>query len=150
MVRLRGEEERHIRAAARTLAEPIRTVSAGGKHDALLMRNNTGGAEMVTPVGEPARTMAAHADTQSLLVPYRRTGVRPVSTGNKAVTRRLSANSAKFLVQAATERAGIDPLPYSAHSLRAGFVTYAHLRRPATGRSPTRPATAPWQPLASG
>jgi len=25
-------------------------------------------------------------------------------------------------------RAGIDPLPYSAHSLRAGFVTYAHLR----------------------
>src|SRR5674536_218431 len=25
-------------------------------------------------------------------------------------------------------RAGIDPTPYSAHSLRAGFVTYAHLR----------------------
>ena len=24
--------------------------------------------------------------------------------------------------------AGIDPGPYSAHSLRAGFVTYAHLR----------------------
>jgi len=31
-------------------------------------------------------------------------------------------------VQGAIKRAGIDPLPYSAHSLRAGFVTYAHLR----------------------
>jgi hypothetical protein len=32
-------------------------------------------------------------------------------------------------VQAAIERAGIDPpLSNSAHSLRAGFVTYAHLR----------------------
>jgi hypothetical protein len=50
------------------------TVSAGGRHDALLMRNNTGGAEMVTSVGEPARTMTAHVDTQSLLVPYSRTG----------------------------------------------------------------------------
>ena len=53
---------------------------------------------------------------------------RPVSTGNKAVGRRLSANAVNFLVQAAIERAGIDPLPYSAHSLRSGFVTYAHLR----------------------
>jgi site-specific recombinase XerD len=53
---------------------------------------------------------------------------RPVSTGNKAVARRLSANSVNYLVQAAIKRAGIDPLPYSAHSLRAGFVTYAHLR----------------------
>jgi integrase len=26
------------------------------------------------------------------------------------------------------DHASIDPLPYSAHSLRAGFVTYAHLR----------------------
>jgi hypothetical protein len=53
---------------------------------------------------------------------------RPVSTGNKAVGRRLSANAVNFLVQAAIERAGIDPLAYSPHSLRAGFVTYAHLR----------------------
>ena len=33
-----------------------------------------------------------------------------------------------YLVQAAIERAGIDPLPYSAQSLRAGFVTHTHLR----------------------
>jgi site-specific recombinase XerD len=31
-------------------------------------------------------------------------------------------------VQKAVARAGLDPTPYSAHSLRAGFVTYAHLR----------------------
>ena len=81
MVRVRGEEEGHIRAAARSLAEPICTVSAGGKPDALLrVRNNTGGAEMVTSVVEPARTMTAHADTQSLLVPSSRTGaLRPVT-----------------------------------------------------------------------
>jgi DNA (cytosine-5)-methyltransferase 1 len=79
MVRLRGEEEGHVRAAARCLAEPICTTSAGGKHDALLMRNNTGGAQTVTSVLQPARTMTAYADTQSLLVPYSRTGaLRPV------------------------------------------------------------------------
>ena len=53
---------------------------------------------------------------------------RPVSTGNKAVARRLSAQTVNYLVQGAVKRAGIDSLPYSAHSLRAGFVTYAHLR----------------------
>jgi len=31
-------------------------------------------------------------------------------------------------VQQAVVGAGIDPTRYSAHSLRAGFVTYAHLR----------------------
>ena len=53
---------------------------------------------------------------------------RPVSTGNKAVARRLNAYTVNYLVRAAIERGGLDPLPYSAHSLRAGFVTYAHLR----------------------
>jgi integrase len=53
---------------------------------------------------------------------------RPVSTGNKALARRLAPHAVNYLVASAIERAGIDPLPYSAHSLRAGFVTYAHLR----------------------
>jgi integrase len=42
------------------------------------------------------------------------TGLHPASINN--------------FIQQAVARAGIDPLPYSAHSLRAGFVTYAHLR----------------------
>jgi len=53
---------------------------------------------------------------------------RPVSKGNRPLARRLNPDTANRLVQAAVARAGLDPLPYSAHSLRAGFVTYAHLR----------------------
>jgi hypothetical protein len=58
---------------------------------------------------------------------------RPVSSGNRAVAqgRRPSPQRPSrqlYLVQGAIKRAGIDPLPYSAYSLRAGFVTYAHLR----------------------
>ena len=47
---------------------PVLTVTAGGSHHGLLMRNNTGGEEMVTPVDEPARTMTTKGH-QSLLVP---------------------------------------------------------------------------------
>jgi hypothetical protein len=36
--------------------------------------------------------------------------------------------SINTLIQKALTRAGIDPSPYSAHSLRARFVTYGHLR----------------------
>ncbi|SFN66772.1 DNA cytosine methyltransferase [Mycetocola miduiensis] len=48
---------------------PIDTVSAGGNHHALVMRNNEGGAEMSTPVTEELRTITT-AGHQSLLVPY--------------------------------------------------------------------------------
>ncbi|MDQ1306093.1 MAG: hypothetical protein QG671_1925 [Actinomycetota bacterium] len=53
---------------------------------------------------------------------------RPVSKGNRVLSRRLHPESVNTLVQNAIARAGIDPGPYSAHSLRAGFVTHAHLR----------------------
>jgi site-specific recombinase XerD len=53
---------------------------------------------------------------------------RPVSKGNRALPRPLHPESINTLVQNAIARAGLDPAPYSAHSLRAGFVTYAHLR----------------------
>jgi site-specific recombinase XerD len=53
---------------------------------------------------------------------------RSVSTGNRAGTRALNPASVNALVQAGAARAGLDPAAYSAHSLRAGFVTYAHLR----------------------
>jgi site-specific recombinase XerD len=54
--------------------------------------------------------------------------LRPVSKGNRPLDRGLNPESVNDLVQAAVERAGLDSMPYSAHSLRAGFVTYAHLR----------------------
>lgn len=47
---------------------PIDTVAASGNHHALVMRNNTGGAEMTTPVTEPVRTLTAGGN-QSLLTP---------------------------------------------------------------------------------
>lgn len=59
---------------AQTTDEPVPTVTAGGKHHGLLMRNNSGGSEMVTPTSEPARTITT-AGHQSLLMPYYGTGV---------------------------------------------------------------------------
>ncbi len=53
---------------------------------------------------------------------------RPVGKSNRAAIRPLHPESINTLVQKAVARAGLDPSPYSAHSLRAGFVTYAHLR----------------------
>lgn len=50
-------------------SDPVGTVTAGGMHHGLLMRNNTGGPEMCTPVSEPARTITT-AGHQSLLMPY--------------------------------------------------------------------------------
>lgn len=54
--------------------------------------------------------------------------LRPVSKANRALSRPLHPESINDLLQAAITRAGLDATPYSAHSLRAGFVTYAHLR----------------------
>ena len=42
----------------------------------------------------------------------------------------LTGTAINALVKRAIQRTGLDPTPYSAHSLRAGFVTYAHLRGP--------------------
>jgi len=85
---------------------------------------------VVLPIGPnparcPVRALRAWADLAGIASgPV----LRAVSTGNRAGTRRLDAGALNVLVQKAVARAGIDPLPYSAHSLRAGFVTYAHLR----------------------
>jgi len=54
--------------------------------------------------------------------------LRPVTKSNTAAARALNAASINVLVQQAVARAGLEPARYSAHSLRAGFVTYAHLR----------------------
>lgn len=57
---------------------------------------------------------------------------RAVSKGNRALDRRLTAGVVNTIVQSAVVRAGLvdhsQEGGYSAHSLRAGFVTYAHAR----------------------
>lgn len=52
---------------------------------------------------------------------------RSVDRHNK-LGNEISGTAINTLVQRAIQRAGLDPTNYSAHSLRAGFVTYAHLR----------------------
>jgi integrase len=55
---------------------------------------------------------------------------RPVSKSNRPLERRLSSGAVNDLVQQAILRSKIDSQgerSWSAHSLRAGFVTYAHL-----------------------
>ncbi len=46
---------------------------------------------------------------------------------NRPLPRRLSEGAINTLIQQAITRGGLEG-DYSAHSLRAGFVTYAHLR----------------------
>jgi integrase len=69
---------------------------------------------------------------------------RPVGKKQQARNRPLPPESINALVQAAVTRAGLKPGPYSAHGLRAGFVTYAHLRGASDLAIATRPGTAHW------
>lgn len=50
-------------------SDPLGTVTAGGNHHGLVLRNNSGGAEMLTPTDEPVRTLTT-AGHQSLVLPY--------------------------------------------------------------------------------
>lgn len=69
-------------------SHPLGTVTASGNHHGLLMRNNTGGGEMVTPTSEPARTMTTTGH-QSLLMPYYGQSIpHPVSDPVGTVTTR--------------------------------------------------------------
>jgi hypothetical protein len=80
------------------------------------------------------------------------TPFRPVGKDNQDAGRGLHPESVNTLVQKAFTRAGIDPGPYSAHNLRAGFVTYAHLRPPTRSQRPRHrppdPPPDPWPPSA--
>lgn len=54
--------------------------------------------------------------------------LRAIGKNNQPSLGRLHPESVNKIIQAAIARAGIDARSYSAYSLRAGFVTYAHLR----------------------
>jgi DNA (cytosine-5)-methyltransferase 1 len=68
----------------RPVDDPLTTLCAGGNHHALIMRNNRGGAEMVTPADEPIRTLTSKC-SQSLLLPYNGTGGRAVHAATEPI-----------------------------------------------------------------
>jgi DNA (cytosine-5)-methyltransferase 1 len=75
----------------RPATDPLPTITAGGQHHGLVMRNNTARGDqgqMVTPTSEPVRTITTTGH-QSLLVPYHRTGhARPTGQPAPTVTTR--------------------------------------------------------------
>lgn len=80
--------------------------------------------------GNPARCPATAITTWCELAGIHEGPLlRPVSKANKAhPSKALTAAAVNTLVVDAIARADLDPEGYTAHSLRAGFVTYAHLR----------------------
>lgn len=54
--------------------------------------------------------------------------LRKISRGNRVLDRPLHPESVNVILQRAVTRADLDDGPWSAHSLRAGHVTYAHQR----------------------
>lgn len=54
--------------------------------------------------------------------------LRKISRGNRVLTQALHPESINTIVQRAVARAELGDGPWSAHSLRAGHVTYAHQR----------------------
>nr|MDQ3612063.1 hypothetical protein [Actinomycetota bacterium] len=75
--------------------------------------------------GNPARCPVSALQRWQQLSEVR-TGpmLRPVGKSNTAADRPLHPESINSLVQKALARAGLDPSPYRAHSLRAGFVRH--------------------------
>jgi integrase len=72
---------------------------------------------------------------------------RKISRGNRVLDRALHPESINDLVQAAIGRAGLQGGPFSAHSLRAGFVTLrAPARRVRSRDRPPDPAPLPGHP----
>jgi hypothetical protein len=73
----------------RRVEDPVGTVSAGGGHHGIVMRNNTArgdGGQMSTPTREPFRTLTA-ACHQSLVVPYQSEPHDPVEPSRTLTTR---------------------------------------------------------------
>lgn len=71
---------------ATPVEDPTGTVSARGNHHGIVMRNNSGGSEMSTPIHEPFRTLTARCH-QSFIVPYRSTPHGPEESVKTLTTR---------------------------------------------------------------
>jgi site-specific recombinase XerD len=102
------------------VALPRSKTNQRGEHDELVVLPRAGSPDRCPVIALAAWRAASNITDGPLL--------RPVSKGNRPLPRPLNSESVNDLVRGAVRRAGLDPAGYSAHSLRAGFVTYAHLR----------------------
>lgn len=81
----------------------------------------------------PASTVPGRCPVAAILAWRHAAGIasgpllRGVTKGGTPRPSRMNDSSINLLVKAAVARAGADPAQYSAHGLRAGFVTYANL-----------------------
>lgn len=69
LVTLRGTRPSSLEATMRPVTEPVGTISAGGVHHALLVRQFGGGAEMSKPVTQPTGTITG-IDHHALIQPF--------------------------------------------------------------------------------
>jgi Site-specific recombinase XerD len=104
------------------------------RHEGLIMRirrSKTDQEAAGRQVGLPYGSNPSTCPVRSLHTWLEAAGIasgplfRPVNRHGIAGTGRLSAASANRAVQRAVARAGLDPRPYSAHSLRSGLATSA-------------------------
>lgn len=98
-----------------------KTNQSGDHHELIILPRGNGDPTRSPVAALHAWLAAAHIDTGLVF--------RAVSKGNRVLDRGLHPGSINTLIQHAVTNADLEnPEAYSAHSLRAGFVTYAHLR----------------------
>jgi DNA (cytosine-5)-methyltransferase 1 len=88
IVTLRGTGDAHIDSSSSSIDQPLRTVSAGGTHHAVVTpylvptaHGDKGGAPRVHSADEPLRTICGNRGDEALVVPYlvhRSNGERPI------------------------------------------------------------------------
>lgn len=89
LLTLRGTHETAIATSVRPTDEPAGTISAGGIHHGLLVRNYSGGAEMAKPLDAPAGTITT-VDHHALVIDYHGDGkpARPVDEPHRTMDSR--------------------------------------------------------------
>jgi site-specific recombinase XerD len=106
------------------VAEGLRVTIRGSKTD-----QDREGAVVAIPRGVIACPVAALKAWLAVAGITEGPLFRPINKSGKVGTARLTAQSVALIVKAGARRAGLDPRQFSAHSLRAGWITSAAKRR---------------------
>jgi DNA (cytosine-5)-methyltransferase 1 len=73
LIQMRGTSDAHVDGSARSLEDPLGTVSAGGRHHALIepymIKVNHGTGSRIYPISRPVPTVAGHRGEVALIEP---------------------------------------------------------------------------------